>query len=82
MPPRLDIETSAIYGFLTVKIGKIVWIKLPGGLDGAKIKLKFWGEEGRGKILSAANSPSDLKSTYPTDATYQIRTSIISFSKY
>lgn len=80
LPPGTELLNHEIYGFMTIKLGKLLWLRTPSILENLRAKVKFWGEEGGAvmipsNIQSAAENVSNLME-------YEIHCSEKNFHKY
>ncbi len=46
---------------LTLKIGKIIWLKTSFPFQNTKLRVKWWGQEGKGRIMATLNCAEDLR---------------------
>lgn len=83
LPPGFERLENMVYGYVYVKIGKLLWLKTGGSysMANSKIKMKFWGEKGNGKFLRCSNAGNEV-SRFPTEVKYEVRCSLGHFQKY
>ncbi len=58
------------------------WLNILFPLTDVRLRVRFWGEQGPGKIIRAANASEELQRLYPNIASYDIRCSIWHFYRY
>ena len=81
LPPGVEKLSDIVYGSLTIKLGKIEWIKNSYQTDHSLVKVKFWGDNGTGQLLKPTNSSQEFKLT-PSEIKYDVKCSVVHFSKY
>ena len=80
LPPGTENLNPDIYGFLHIKIGKLLWLQSPSMLENLRLRIKFWGEDDQGALLLPANMLANGKSSNAIE--YQIHCSVKNFHKY